>query len=225
MTLAIKFDPDKPAGKDNPNWVVPPVQGQPFAMLLAKRVPGSPGPGMHTHNVDQFHFILEGKGAFKIGTETFEVTPGAIISLPAGLPHDNWAPSGEVMTLECYLPAPGVGPRSQPALETQIERSMRFVGKADQLVDVIEGGVTWSAPSEKALETKVRLGSLSAGKEATLAAEAHTRLIYTVSGEAEYSLGDGWHSCGPHWCLRIPAGQTAEITNMGSTPATFLLVG
>jgi len=50
---------------------------------------GSPA-GLHTHDVDQIFYILEGKMSIEIENKEYEVGPGTLVIFPAGVPHRNW---------------------------------------------------------------------------------------------------------------------------------------
>ena len=50
---------------------------------------GSPA-GMHTHEVDQIFFILEGTMNLEIEGKEYEAGPGTLVVFPKGVPHRNW---------------------------------------------------------------------------------------------------------------------------------------
>ena len=64
-----------------------PADGAPnFAI---RRFTMGPGGGMpvHTNQVEHEQFVLRGRAAVGIGTETFQVSAGDVLYIPAGVPH------------------------------------------------------------------------------------------------------------------------------------------
>ena len=57
------------------------------SIYLAEMAPGAPGPPLHTHDFDQFYFVIEGALAVQIGFDTHVVGPNTLVILPAGVPH------------------------------------------------------------------------------------------------------------------------------------------
>jgi mannose-6-phosphate isomerase-like protein (cupin superfamily) len=49
--------------------------------------PGAEGPPLHTHEFDQFYFVIEGALEVQIGLETHTVGLNNLVVLPAGVPH------------------------------------------------------------------------------------------------------------------------------------------
>jgi mannose-6-phosphate isomerase-like protein (cupin superfamily) len=57
------------------------------SVYLAEMAPGAQGPPLHTHEFDQFYFVIEGSLEVQIGLETQTVGPNNLVVLPAGVPH------------------------------------------------------------------------------------------------------------------------------------------
>ncbi|MFC9553766.1 cupin domain-containing protein [Rhodococcus sp. NPDC056960] len=51
---------------------------------------GSAGPGMHIHPFDQFYLVLEGELTVEVALEKHTVGEGALVVLPAGVPHRQY---------------------------------------------------------------------------------------------------------------------------------------
>ena len=50
---------------------------------------GSPA-GLHTHDVDQIFYILEGTMSIEIEGQQYDAEPGTLVFFPKGVPHRNW---------------------------------------------------------------------------------------------------------------------------------------
>lgn len=50
---------------------------------------GSPA-GRHIHEVDQIYYILSGTMNVEIDGTEYAAGPGALVVMPAGVPHRNW---------------------------------------------------------------------------------------------------------------------------------------
>ena len=57
------------------------------SVYLAEMAPGAQGPPLHTHEFDQFYFVIEGALEVQIGFDTQVVGPNTLVVLPAGVPH------------------------------------------------------------------------------------------------------------------------------------------
>jgi mannose-6-phosphate isomerase-like protein (cupin superfamily) len=57
------------------------------SVYLAEMAPGAQGPPLHTHEFDQFYFVIDGALEVQIGFDTHVVGPNALVILPAGVPH------------------------------------------------------------------------------------------------------------------------------------------
>jgi mannose-6-phosphate isomerase-like protein (cupin superfamily) len=60
------------------------------SMNLAEVPPGASGPPMHVHEFDQFYFVLDGTLSVEVALQRFDVGPGNLVVLPAGVPHWQW---------------------------------------------------------------------------------------------------------------------------------------
>ncbi len=65
---------------------------------------GSPE-GLHTHDVDQLFYVLEGTMSIEVEGRTSEAGPGSLIVFPAGVPHRNWN-AGQEATVHLSIAAP-----------------------------------------------------------------------------------------------------------------------
>src|SRR5262245_37445342 len=69
---------------------------------------GSPE-GLHTHEVDQIFYVLEGVMSIEIEGQRHEAGPGSLIVFPAGVPHRNWN-AGNEPTVHLSIAAPAPDP-------------------------------------------------------------------------------------------------------------------
>lgn len=53
--------------------------------------PGGGSPeGLHTHDVDQVFYVLDGTMTVEIAGDVHEAGAGTLVVFPAGVPHRNW---------------------------------------------------------------------------------------------------------------------------------------
>lgn len=65
---------------------------------------GSPA-GLHTHEVDQLFWIVEGTMSIEVDGERFDAGPGSLVVFPAGVAHRNWN-AGAVPTVHLAVNTP-----------------------------------------------------------------------------------------------------------------------
>lgn len=78
-------------------------EGPHFAMRRFRMEPGGSMP-MHTNTVEHEQFVLRGRAEVVIGTQGFEVEPGSVLLIPAGLPHAYRALGEEAFEFLCLVP-------------------------------------------------------------------------------------------------------------------------
>jgi quercetin dioxygenase-like cupin family protein len=64
----------------------PVIRGEHTELTLVQFTEGE-GADSHTHQGEQFVFVLEGLIRFEVGEELFEVGPGQAAFVPSGIPH------------------------------------------------------------------------------------------------------------------------------------------
>lgn len=57
-----------------------------LSFIVTETHPGG-GPGLHVHDVEEAHVLLEGTAEYRVGDKTFTVTAPYIAKVPAGVPH------------------------------------------------------------------------------------------------------------------------------------------
>ena len=77
-----------------------------FTLLMSTIAPHTGQTGMHTHPVDEFIYVITGRGEGEEEGKTFTIEPGTIIYAPAGVKHDCRNYSDQTMQMLCvYVPA------------------------------------------------------------------------------------------------------------------------
>jgi len=57
-----------------------------LSFIITETHPGG-GPGLHVHDVEEAHVLLEGSAEYRIGDRTFTVEGPYVAKVPAGVPH------------------------------------------------------------------------------------------------------------------------------------------
>lgn len=57
-----------------------------LSFIITETHPGG-GPGLHVHDVEEAHILLEGSAQYRIGEETFTVQAPYVAKVPPGVPH------------------------------------------------------------------------------------------------------------------------------------------
>ena len=57
-----------------------------LSFIVTETHPGG-GPGLHVHDTEEAHILLEGTAQYRIGDKTFTVKAPYIAKVPAGVPH------------------------------------------------------------------------------------------------------------------------------------------
>ena len=83
--------------------LIGPDQGPNFAM---RRFIMEPGGGMprHTNTVEHEQYVLRGRAEIGIGSETYQVSAGDVVFIPAGVPHWYRAHGDETFEFLCLVP-------------------------------------------------------------------------------------------------------------------------
>ena len=57
-----------------------------MSFIVTETHPGG-GPGLHVHDVEEAHVLLEGRAEYRVGDATFSVDAPYVAKVPAGVPH------------------------------------------------------------------------------------------------------------------------------------------
>lgn len=57
-----------------------------MSFIITETHPGG-GPGLHTHDVEEAHVLLDGHAQYRVGDATFSVNGPYVAKVPAGVPH------------------------------------------------------------------------------------------------------------------------------------------
>ena len=83
--------------------LIGPDEGPNFALRRFIIEPGGYLP-KHTNTVEHEQYVLRGKGQIGIGEDVFEVGPGDVVFIPAGVPHWYRCLSDEPFEFLCVVP-------------------------------------------------------------------------------------------------------------------------
>ena len=86
--------------------------------------PGAQGPPLHTHEFDQFYFVIEGALEVQIGLDMQVVGPNTLVVLPAGVPHkqrDARARRTSSGTSRVFVPEPALANSPEHPWDTGVE--------------------------------------------------------------------------------------------------------
>jgi quercetin dioxygenase-like cupin family protein len=107
MTIK-RFEQIEPTSVPNGEGVtrrmlISPEEGPHFAMR-AFRIEAGGGMPMHTNQVEHEQYVLRGRGRVVIGDEVSEVSEGAIVFIPANVPHSYTPIGDEAFEFLCLVP-------------------------------------------------------------------------------------------------------------------------
>jgi quercetin dioxygenase-like cupin family protein len=91
------------------------------AVSCVKTPPGEGSPaGLHTHQVDQLFYVLQGTMTVEIEGTVQRAGPGTLVVFPAGVPHRNWNEGPEATVhISVVAPVPdGTLPFATPVATT-----------------------------------------------------------------------------------------------------------
>lgn len=57
-----------------------------LSFIITETHPGG-GPGVHVHDTEEAHVLLEGSAQYRMGDQTFTVQGPYVAKVPAGVPH------------------------------------------------------------------------------------------------------------------------------------------
>lgn len=83
--------------------LISPEQGPHFAMR-AFRIEAGGGMPLHTNLVEHEQYVLRGRAKLVIGDETYEVSEGAIVFIPANVAHSYTPIGDEAFEFLCLVP-------------------------------------------------------------------------------------------------------------------------
>ena len=75
-----------------------------LSLIITDTHPGG-GPGLHTHDVEEAHVLLEGSAKYQIGDQTLTVQAPYVAKVPAGVPHTFINTGTEPMNIIAVFPS------------------------------------------------------------------------------------------------------------------------
>jgi quercetin dioxygenase-like cupin family protein len=100
---SVPAEPVKAGTETRRQVLIGPDEGPNFAMRRFIMNPGGSMP-RHTNRVEHEQYVLRGRAKIGIGEETFEVSEGDVVYIPAGIPHWYRAQGGEPFEFLCVVP-------------------------------------------------------------------------------------------------------------------------
>jgi mannose-6-phosphate isomerase-like protein (cupin superfamily) len=200
-------------------------------ICICTRVPPGTGTtsGLHIHPSDQLYYVLTGRMHARLGEATYQVEPGTLVVIPAGIPHWNWNEGTEdELHFELIVPPPAAG---QP-LVTRVADSPAAVGlRLDPIRKLDHAQFQDDRFSQVVLadrSTSVETVSLGVfrvppgGRGPGLHMHRFDQLYYIISGSMELDIGFEHYTVGPHTLVTIPAGMPHRNWNSGPDPEYHL---
>lgn len=189
--------------------------------------------GSHTHEVDQFYFVLAGEMTVYLGDEVHRAPPGSIVQLPAGLPHWN-RNEGDVdeLHLEILAPSPltfdfaAAHKAGDLAPRPEARGAIRHIDLQTRardgvpLVRPLANGATGSHHID------IDLVDLPpGGKSADARVSESDRLYYVIEGSLGFDIDGAYRTAGPHTLVIVPAGAPSTLDNAAAGPSRFVALG
>jgi mannose-6-phosphate isomerase-like protein (cupin superfamily) len=93
-----------------------------LALNIGEVQPGSGGPGLHIHAVDQIYFVIRGTMKLQLGLKQYEAKANTFVIIPAGTVHRQWNEGpGVEKHLTLLIPEPHAGQPIDVAVELKGE--------------------------------------------------------------------------------------------------------
>jgi quercetin dioxygenase-like cupin family protein len=84
--------------------LIPPERGPNFAMRRIRIAPGGSMPP-HTNEIEHEQYVLSGRAAVGIGDQTYQVSAGSVVHIPARVPHWYRTEGDEAFQFLCMVPS------------------------------------------------------------------------------------------------------------------------
>jgi mannose-6-phosphate isomerase-like protein (cupin superfamily) len=115
------YRPSHVPGFDLATVASPSTGSQHILIKMASVQPSSPGTSWHIHRFDQLYWVLEGTLTVEVANEHYDVAPGNLVVLPAGVPHRNWNSGDTVERHIAFLVPPPDGPHADLSVTFAVE--------------------------------------------------------------------------------------------------------
>lgn len=99
----VQASPVSAGEKTTIQVLIPPGEGPNFAMRRFAMQPGG-GMPLHTNEVEHEQYVLSGRARIRIGSDEFEVKPGDVVFIPAGVPHSYQNIGEDEFAFLCMVP-------------------------------------------------------------------------------------------------------------------------
>jgi mannose-6-phosphate isomerase-like protein (cupin superfamily) len=201
------------------------------ATVLAGFLGNGGHPPLHTHDVDLFYVVLEGRATLRLGHDSHQVKVGEVIYIPAGFPHGSDNQSGAAEHhLEILIP--GVRPGSPflrpvgSADEVQLPAAVPYVrSSSGPATETIGRETRWVLTDESTGARTARVTAVErTGPEdpGTPASRDNDRLVVVTEGELTAEIAAQPAVVPAQAVIVIPAGVPHRIWNSSPTPVRYL---
>ena len=201
------------------------------ATVLAGFLGNGGHPPLHTHDVDLFYVVLEGRATLRLGHDNHQLKVGEVIYIPAGFPHGSDNQSGAAEHhLEILIP--GVRPGSPflrpvgSADEVQLPAAVPYVrSSSGPATETIGRETRWVLTDESTGARTARVTAVErTGPEdpGTPASPDNDRLVVVTEGELTAEIAAQPAVVPAQAVIVIPAGVPHRIWNSSPTPVRYL---
>jgi quercetin dioxygenase-like cupin family protein len=199
--------------------------------VIASRVPPhSPGPISHTHTVDQMFFCYRGELELTLGDKVYNLKPGSLAMITAGVPHKHRNPAGtDEVHLELLVPGilPGL-PIIEVVSDDEPWGPGGYVAHIDdakfEATDIAGWQLQWLVPRSPDPEIAgISAGLIEAGAGFTdLRIREISEYLFVLAGEIELRINDEVQTVGPDNLILLPAGLPHALINRGSSEVRYV---
>src|SRR5690554_6308717 len=197
--------------------------------FVVSRVPAKEsGPPAHTHQVDQIFVCVRGTLELRVGADQLRLTPGTLVVIPAGTPHEHWN-TGDEEEVHLELILPGVVP-SYPIVEFA-ESDSEWDGHGIPVVlqpeAVQAGGAHGDTLPGMLSPYRAGVARLAPGENVALPGEDAVGELYAyvLQGEVAATVGsESPAQAAQGTVVLVPFGLSATLMNNSSAVADVFII-
>ncbi len=231
--IPVDFGAFKP-GQFHSQWVGTDENGIDGCYLIVTRVPPGTGtPAVHTHQGDQFYFILQGEMNLQLADQVLRAKAGDLVFIPCAVPHKNFNSTDEdEIHFEFIVPGalPGLARtyRTQwPEYELKETTNPHYVRSLDvsKFDPKKTSYVTMADYSTGSHHCRIDIARVPpGGGGGELHAHTYDQVYYTMTGGIEVQIGPKRQAIAPNSYVFLPAGVPHTFRNTGADISTHIVV-
>jgi mannose-6-phosphate isomerase-like protein (cupin superfamily) len=184
-----------------------------FAMVP----PGTGGPDLHTHEVDECFYVTSGTLSVQLGIEERTAGPDTLVFVPKGTPHRQWNAGAEIVQFfGLQGPAPTTVTARSAALPTPIENVSSLVRPVRPEAYIQIQPEAFEGPPFS-FQTLIERGTGSgylrlykarvhAGSNIKTHIHAFDQFYFVLMGRFHVAIGLKTYTAGPNDLVVLPAG-------------------